>query len=161
MDRAFTCYDGGDWANWLLQVELICSSSRALGIEYTPYEANLGFSPEETPYLLFPIRASIHISSTAFERLRHLRDVHELVSFVLRLPKDEMQTYSKPSAAPQFQPGNSASVVAKGLFLRGQLNHKHTDMQFGPFTVQENVGARKQLHIGRPIYCTHASNVSR
>jgi hypothetical protein len=63
--RCFCCYHGSDWTTLLPQVELAYNASRALGIEYTPFEANFGFSPEEPRDLLFNMRPSIPISQDA------------------------------------------------------------------------------------------------
>jgi hypothetical protein len=45
--RCFCWYDGSDWTEFLPQVEFAYNTSRALGIEHTPFEANFGFSHEE------------------------------------------------------------------------------------------------------------------
>jgi hypothetical protein len=63
--RCFCCYDGSDWTALLSQVEFAYNASRALGIEHTPFEANLGFSLEEPPYLLLSMRPSIPVSQDA------------------------------------------------------------------------------------------------
>jgi transposase InsO family protein len=89
--RCFCCYDGSDWTILLPQVEFAYNASRALGIEYTPFEANFGFSHEEPLDLLFSMRPSIPVTQNATERLRLLQEVHTLVRFVLQLHKDEMQ----------------------------------------------------------------------
>jgi hypothetical protein len=52
----FSCYDGANGADLLPQVEFVYNTSRALGIEHTPFEANFGFSFEEPPDLLFGMR---------------------------------------------------------------------------------------------------------
>jgi putative transposase len=63
--RCFCCYDGFDWTTRLPQVEFAYNASRALGIEYTPFEANFGFSPEEPLDLLLSMRPSIPFSQDA------------------------------------------------------------------------------------------------
>jgi hypothetical protein len=89
--RCFSCYDGSHWTTLLPEVEFAHNASRALGIEHTPFEANFGFSPEEPPDQMFSMRPSIPVSQDATERLRVLQDVHDLVTSVLQLHKDEMQ----------------------------------------------------------------------
>jgi hypothetical protein len=71
-------------------VEFAYDTSRALGIEHTPFEANLGFSPKEPPGLVFSMRPSIPVSQDTTERLRLLQEVHTTVRSVLQLHKDEM-----------------------------------------------------------------------
>jgi hypothetical protein len=88
--------------NWLLQIEFAYNSSRALGIEHTPFEANYGLSHGEAMDLLLPMRPSIPISKAVGERLQHLRGVHELVIFVLRVHKDNMKARSHSATAPNF-----------------------------------------------------------
>jgi hypothetical protein len=44
--------------------------TRALGIEHTLFEANFGFSPEESLDLVFTMRPSIPVSQDATERLK-------------------------------------------------------------------------------------------
>jgi hypothetical protein len=62
---------------------------QALGIEHTPFEATSGLLlPEEPPDLLLPMQPLISVSTAARDQLTHLREVHELVTFVLRVHKD-------------------------------------------------------------------------
>jgi hypothetical protein len=122
-------------------VEFVGNASRALGIEHTRFEANYNFSHEKPPGLVLPLRPSIPASTDAQERLQHLCEVHELVTFVLRVHRDYMQTRFQSSTARQFQPGDKVSVISKGLFLRGQLNLKLKDRHLGPFLVLEEIGA--------------------
>jgi hypothetical protein len=117
--RCLCCYDGSDWTTLLPQVEFAYNTSRALGIEHTPFEANFGFSPEEPLVMLFNMRPSISLSQDAIERLRLLQEVHTLVRLVLQLHKDEMQARTKPSTGPHFAKGDKVSVVTANLFLRG------------------------------------------
>jgi putative transposase len=138
--RCFYCYDGSDWTTLLPQVEFAHNTSRALGIEHTPFEANYGFSPEEPPDLLFSMRPSIPVSQDAAERLRLLQEIHTLVCSVLQLHKDEMQARKEPSTAPHLVRGDKVSVVTTNLFLRGQPNGKLRDRQLGPFSVEEQTG---------------------
>jgi putative transposase len=63
--RSFCCYDGFGWTTLLPQVEFAYNASRALGIEHTPFEANFGFSHEESPYMLLSMRPSILVSQDA------------------------------------------------------------------------------------------------
>jgi transposase InsO family protein len=63
--RCFCGYDGSDWTTLLPQVEFAYNASRALGAEHTTFEANFGFSLEETPDLLFSMRPSIPVSQDA------------------------------------------------------------------------------------------------
>jgi hypothetical protein len=85
--RVFNYYDGSDWVTWLPQVEFAYNASRALGIEHTPFEGIYGFSHEEPPDLLLPIRPSIPISEAAHERLQHLSEVHQLFSLCYEFTK--------------------------------------------------------------------------
>jgi hypothetical protein len=62
--RCFSCYDGSNLTDLLPQVEVAYNAIRALGIEFTPFEANFGFSPEEPLGLLLNMRPSIPISQT-------------------------------------------------------------------------------------------------
>jgi hypothetical protein len=80
----------------LPQVEFSYNASRALDIEHTPFKANYGFSPEEHPDLLLPMRPSIPISTFASERLQQLCEVHELSTFVIQARMDDMQAHSQP-----------------------------------------------------------------
>jgi hypothetical protein len=50
------------------------------------------------------MRPSIPISTAAWERLKELLEVHELVTFMLRVHKDGMQARSQPSTTPHLQP---------------------------------------------------------
>jgi hypothetical protein len=104
------------------------------------------------------MRTSIHVSSTTHEFSQSLREVHELVTFVLHLHKDDMQARSQPSTAPQFQQGDKVSVVGKGVSLCGHLNYKLKDGQSGPFTVLEKIGANMYILALPYIVCLH--NVS-
>jgi hypothetical protein len=47
------------------QVELAYNATRALEIEHTPFEADIGFSHEETLYLMLSMRPSIPNSPDA------------------------------------------------------------------------------------------------
>jgi hypothetical protein len=90
--------------------------------------------------VLLPMRPSIPVSTA--EILKNSHVVHELVTFVSRrVHKDDMQTRSHSSIAPQFQQGDKVSEIAKSLFLRGQLDRKLMDQRLGPFKLLENVGA--------------------
>jgi hypothetical protein len=88
--RCFFCYDGSDWTTLLAQVEFAYNTSRALGVEHTPFEANFGLSPEEPLDMMFSIRPSILVSQDATERLRLLKEIHTIVRSLLKLHKDEM-----------------------------------------------------------------------
>ena len=101
----------------LPQVEFAYNASRALGIEYTPFEVNFGFSHEELSHLMFSMRPSIPISQDASKRLKLLHEVHALVRLVLQLHKDEMQARTKPSIAPHFVRNDKVSVITLNLFL--------------------------------------------
>jgi hypothetical protein len=125
----------------LPQVEFAYNASRALGIEHTPFEAKLGFSPEEPHDLLFSMRPSISHSQDASDRLKLLHSVHTLVRSVLQLHKVEMHERSKPSTSPHFARGDKVSIVTTNPFLRGQPNRKLVrDRQLGPFTMEEQIG---------------------
>jgi hypothetical protein len=69
-----------------------------------------------------------------------------MVRTVLQLLKDEMQAYSEQSTALHPVQGDNVRVVTKNLFLRGQPNRKLRNRQFGPFTIEEQIGVT-QLHI--------------
>jgi hypothetical protein len=138
--RCFCCYDGSDWTTLLPQVEFAYNAWRALRIEHTPFEANLGFSPKEPLDLLFSMRPSIPVSQDAIERLRLLQDVHTLLRYVLQLHKDEMQARTEPSRALHFARGDKVPIVTANLFLRGQSNRKLRARQLGPLTVEEQIG---------------------
>jgi hypothetical protein len=95
--RYFTCYNKSGWVTWLPKVEFAYNASRALGIKHTPFEASYGFSPKEPPEcrtLLLPMRPSIPISRAVEERLQQLRKKHELLTFMLRVHKDDVQARS-------------------------------------------------------------------
>jgi hypothetical protein len=83
--RCFCCCDGSNLTYMLPQVEFAYNAFRALGIERTPFEANYGFFLEEPPHLLFIMRPSIPVSQDALERLRMLKEVHNLVRSALQL----------------------------------------------------------------------------
>jgi hypothetical protein len=68
-----------NWTYLLPHVEFAYNASRALGIEYTPFGANFGFSPEEPIDLLFSMRPSNPVSQDASERLKLLQEVHAMV----------------------------------------------------------------------------------
>jgi hypothetical protein len=138
--RCFCCYDGSDWTTLLPQVEFANNASRALGIEYTPFEASFGFFPEEPLDVLFSMRPSIPVTQDATERLRFLQEVHTLVRSVLQLHKDEMQARTEPSTTPHFVNGVKVSIVTSNLFLHRQPNKKLIDKQLGPFTMEEQIG---------------------
>jgi hypothetical protein len=76
----------------LPEVNFAYNATRAPGIEHTPFEANFGFSVEESLDLtvedatLSPGFARRYIS-----RLKLLQEPHALVRSVLQLHKDEMQ----------------------------------------------------------------------
>jgi hypothetical protein len=91
--RCLFCYDGTSRTNMLPQVEFACNTTRALGMEHTPFEANFGFSPKDPPYLLFSMQPSISVSRGARERLKLLQEVHALVHVIVH--KDEMQARYK------------------------------------------------------------------
>jgi hypothetical protein len=91
-------------------------------------------------------RPSILVSVAPQERLYQLCEVHDLVTYVLRGHKNHMQARSQLLTTPQFEQGNSVSIISKGLFLRGQLKRKLKSRQLGPFTMVEKIGAK--LHIG-------------
>jgi hypothetical protein len=59
------CYDGLNWKDLLPQVEFAYNVTRALGIDYTPFEAYFGYSREEPLDLLFSMRPSIPVSQDA------------------------------------------------------------------------------------------------
>jgi hypothetical protein len=113
----------------LSQVELGYKSTRALGIDYTPFAANFGFSHEEPHDLLFNMRLSILVSHDASKRLRLLHEVHTLLRTVSYLHKDEMRARSEPSTAPHVVQGDKFKVVTKNLLMRGKLNRKLRDRQ--------------------------------
>jgi hypothetical protein len=46
--RRFSCYDGSKWIDIMPHVEFVCNATRALGIEQTTFEVNLGFSPSSS-----------------------------------------------------------------------------------------------------------------
>jgi hypothetical protein len=54
------------------------------------------------------------------ERLGYLATA--LVTFVLRVHMDDMQTRSHPSITSHLHKKDKVSVVTKGVFLRGQLS---------------------------------------
>jgi hypothetical protein len=85
----------------LPQVEFEYNATRALGIEHTPFEANVGFSHEEPPYMLFCMRPLIPYSQDITERLKPLHEIHALVRSVFHLRKDDMQARIESSTAPQ------------------------------------------------------------
>jgi hypothetical protein len=64
------------------------------------------------------MRPSIPLSQDVLERLRLLHEVHAMVRSMLLLHKDETQSRSKPSTAPQFVRGDKVTIVAKNIFLR-------------------------------------------
>jgi hypothetical protein len=82
------------------------------------------------------MRPSIPISTSAQERLRQLRDVHEMVTYVLLVHTHYMQARSQPSTAPKLQ---QSDKVIKRPCLRDQLNRKLKDIQLGPFTLVEKI----------------------
>jgi hypothetical protein len=45
--------DGSNWRDMLPQVKFAYNATLALKIEHTPFEANFGFSLEETLYVMF------------------------------------------------------------------------------------------------------------
>jgi hypothetical protein len=51
--------------NRLPKIGFAYNAGRALGIKQTPFEANFGFSLEEPPDLLHPMRPSIPVSIAA------------------------------------------------------------------------------------------------
>jgi hypothetical protein len=138
--RCLCCYTGTNWEYMLPQVEFAYNASRALGIEHTPFEANLGLSPEEPLDLLLSIRPSIPVSQDAIERLRLLQEMRTVARSVLQLHKDEMQTRTKPSKAPHFVRGDKVPIVTTDLSLRGQSNKKLKDRQLGSLSVEERIG---------------------
>jgi hypothetical protein len=75
-------------------VEFAFNNSRASGIDHTPFETSYGFSHEELPDLLLPMRPSIQVSMAVHEHLQRFREVHELVTPVLQVHKDVMQARS-------------------------------------------------------------------
>jgi hypothetical protein len=117
--RCLCCYDGSYRTAVLPQVEFAHNASRAHGIEHTPFEANFGFSHEDSLDLLFSMRPSIPVSQNASERLRLLQEIHALVRYVLKLNKHEMQARTEPSTTPHFVRGDKVSFVTANLFLRG------------------------------------------
>jgi hypothetical protein len=138
--RCFCCYGSSDWTTLLLHVEFAYNASHALGIEYTPFEANFGFCLEEPPNVLFSMRPSIPVSQDATKRFKLLHEVHAPVRSVLQIHKDEMQACTQPSTTPHFARGDKVLVVTTSLFLRGQPNRKLKDRQLGPFTMQQHIG---------------------
>jgi hypothetical protein len=111
----------------LPQLEFAYIASRALRIAHTPFEANFGFSPEESPDLLFSMRPSIPISQDASQRLRLLHEVDALIRSVFQLHKEEMQSRSEPLTAPQFVRGDKVTIITNNLLLRWQSNMKLRD----------------------------------
>jgi putative transposase len=67
LSRCFCCYDGSTWTYMLPQVEFAYNATRALGIEYTPFEADFGISLEDPHDMLFSMRPSIPVSQDASE----------------------------------------------------------------------------------------------
>jgi hypothetical protein len=63
--QVFSCYDGSYWGTWLPRVKFAHNASYALGIEHTPVEAKYGFSLEEPPDLMLPMRPPIPIYTVA------------------------------------------------------------------------------------------------
>jgi hypothetical protein len=59
------------------------------------------------------MRASIPASTAPQERLQHLHEVHELITYVLRVYKDGMQARSQSSTTPHFEPCDNVSVLTK------------------------------------------------
>jgi hypothetical protein len=58
-----------------------------------PFEANLGFTPEVPPDMLFMMRPSIPISQDATDRLQRLREVHTLGRSVFMLQNDAVHAH--------------------------------------------------------------------
>jgi hypothetical protein len=124
----------------LPQVEFAYNATRALGIEHTPFEANVGFSLEEPLDLLFNMQPSIPISQDAIEQLKLLQGVYALVHSVLQPHRDEMQARSESSTTPHFVRGDKVTIVTKHLVLREQQNRKLRDRQLGHVLVEEQIG---------------------
>jgi hypothetical protein len=61
VSATFSCSDGSDWGGWFPRVEVAYNASRALGIEHTHFEADFGFSHEQPPDCMLPMRPSISI----------------------------------------------------------------------------------------------------
>jgi hypothetical protein len=96
-------------------VEFAYNDTRALGIEHTPFEDNLGFSPKEPHDPMINMRPWIHVYQDATERLLLLQELHTLVRSVSHLHKDEMRARLEPSTAPHFVRGDKVTVVTKKL----------------------------------------------
>jgi hypothetical protein len=89
---------------------------------------------------MFGMRPSIHVSETHQRSvLQPLHGFRTLVSLVLQLHKDEMEARTEPSIAPQFDRGDTVTLVTKHLFLCGQPSKKLRDRQLGPFIVEEHI----------------------
>jgi hypothetical protein len=87
--RVISCYNGSDWHGRLPFIDFAFNASRAMGIEHTPFEANVAFSLEEHNYVLLPIRLSIYVSMVAQDRLPLLREYDDLVTNAIRLHKEK------------------------------------------------------------------------
>jgi hypothetical protein len=77
--RCICCCNGTKWTYLLPQVELAYAATRALRIEQAPFEASMGFSPEEPLDHLFDMQLSTPVSQDASQRLRLLDEVQALV----------------------------------------------------------------------------------
>jgi hypothetical protein len=94
---------------------------------------------------MLPMQPSITISEAAHERLRHFREVHKLVTYGLRVHKDDMQAQSQASATPQLQALDKVSALTNDFCPRSQHNRKLKDKQLRPFTVFEKIGANSYM----------------